>query len=345
MRPQLISIACCFALGCLPTATPPAGTPDDGSDTEYTGHDATHDADTSDAGNPVHDVGADLPDSGTRGWRSVTVGANHVCAVTTENESYCWGANDDGQLGVGDTTPRTVPTPLFSPVDRLSASVQRTMGVRADGSVVGWGLNSSGQVSGVAGDDVLAPILINGVSLRPELATTNGFNCGIRASDRLVVCWGHNQETFNDMLGTQLPVAIDTSGVRFERISVSLFGVAAIDDTGQLWTWGRHPVAITCSNMAVCTQPLVHHEGTWIDVSLSEWHGCAVETNGDVACWGVDYELGTTTRTSKLGGTEVAIIPIVATVSESYAPFSQVTTGREHTCALTQGGDVVCWGS
>ena len=31
---------------------------------------------------------------------------NHVCVVSTENEVKCWGDNEDGQLGVGDTTNR-----------------------------------------------------------------------------------------------------------------------------------------------------------------------------------------------------------------------------------------------
>lgn len=38
--------------------------------------------------------------------RSIDAGPNHTCAVTTRNEAWCWGANDDGALGDGTITER-----------------------------------------------------------------------------------------------------------------------------------------------------------------------------------------------------------------------------------------------
>ncbi len=37
-------------------------------------------------------------------------GGSHACAVTADRRVLCWGANRYGQLGVGDTEPRLVPT-------------------------------------------------------------------------------------------------------------------------------------------------------------------------------------------------------------------------------------------
>jgi alpha-tubulin suppressor-like RCC1 family protein len=42
-------------------------------------------------------------------------GSSHTCAVTTLNEVYCWGLNVIGQLGVGDTTNRDIPTRVNLP--------------------------------------------------------------------------------------------------------------------------------------------------------------------------------------------------------------------------------------
>ena len=41
--------------------------------------------------------------------RSVTVGATSACAVTLAGKAYCWGRNDQGQLGDGTTTDRSSP--------------------------------------------------------------------------------------------------------------------------------------------------------------------------------------------------------------------------------------------
>jgi serine/threonine-protein kinase len=38
-----------------------------------------------------------------------------TCGVTTEGEAYCWGWNDNGELGDGTTTDRSVPTKVSDP--------------------------------------------------------------------------------------------------------------------------------------------------------------------------------------------------------------------------------------
>lgn len=43
-------------------------------------------------------------------WRSVTTGGLHTCAVSESSEVWCWGRNDSGQLGTGDSDLRRVPT-------------------------------------------------------------------------------------------------------------------------------------------------------------------------------------------------------------------------------------------
>lgn len=45
----------------------------------------------------------------TSNIRGVTVGAASACAVTLAGKSYCWGKNDQGQLGDGTNADRTQP--------------------------------------------------------------------------------------------------------------------------------------------------------------------------------------------------------------------------------------------
>ena len=35
----------------------------------------------------------------------VAAGAGHSCARTEDNQVYCWGANDFGQVGIGSSEP------------------------------------------------------------------------------------------------------------------------------------------------------------------------------------------------------------------------------------------------
>jgi alpha-tubulin suppressor-like RCC1 family protein len=42
----------------------------------------------------------------------IAVGVAHQCAVRATGQVLCWGFNDYGALGTGDTTPRPLPTPV-----------------------------------------------------------------------------------------------------------------------------------------------------------------------------------------------------------------------------------------
>ncbi|HJQ89685.1 MAG TPA: hypothetical protein VJ820_19745 [Propionibacteriaceae bacterium] len=52
---------------------------------------------------------APLEVSGGLTFTSVSVGMTHACGATPGREVYCWGANNNGQLGDGTTTNSTAP--------------------------------------------------------------------------------------------------------------------------------------------------------------------------------------------------------------------------------------------
>jgi alpha-tubulin suppressor-like RCC1 family protein len=49
---------------------------------------------------------------GSQVWKQLSGGAEHTCGVTTADQAYCWGLNDRGQLGIGNTTRRLQPAPV-----------------------------------------------------------------------------------------------------------------------------------------------------------------------------------------------------------------------------------------
>jgi alpha-tubulin suppressor-like RCC1 family protein len=82
----------------------------------------------------------------------------------------------------------------------------------------------------------------------------------------------------------------------------------------------------------------VHGLGSGVTaIAAANTHSCAVTTAGDVQCWGDN-------RSGQLGdGTlENRLLPI--TVSALSGSVRAVTSGSQHTCALTTAGGVKCWG-
>jgi len=79
----------------------------------------------------------------------VSCGQWFTCALRRTGEVMCWGSNDDGQLGVGDTMDRHTPAavamlPLVSTIaaGRESHACAGTVG----GSVYCWGRNMYGEL-------------------------------------------------------------------------------------------------------------------------------------------------------------------------------------------------------
>ena len=91
----------------------------------------------------------------------VTAGCHHSLALSDDGILYAWGANDYGQLGLGDRISRASPRRVFelqptfdarglqtvgSPVASAAAGQDFSIALLADGRVYTWGSNSNGQL-------------------------------------------------------------------------------------------------------------------------------------------------------------------------------------------------------
>lgn len=90
-----------------------------------------------------------------KGYSQIAAGASHSLALagegTGEGAVWSWGLNNKGQLGDGTTINRTAPsvTPNFdnqNPAKQIVAGGNHSLQLRADGSVLSCGFNSSGQL-------------------------------------------------------------------------------------------------------------------------------------------------------------------------------------------------------
>lgn len=99
---------------------------------------------------------------------SVTAGYHNNLVLTENDEVWSWGWGAHGQLGLGDTLDRDLPTviPQLSAqgVVSLSCGDRHSFAVTRDGRVFGWGSNEFGQLGcGRKGDTLLSPRLIAGL--------------------------------------------------------------------------------------------------------------------------------------------------------------------------------------
>lgn len=143
------------------------------------------------------------------GVSEVYAGGNSTCAVKS-NILYCWGRNDQGQLGDGTTTDRNVPTPVAAPFN--TAGSVMTSGGFAMGpghscatsfsgsyGLYCWGDNAYGQLGDGTTTDRLVPTAVsnmNNTQGRKAAAVSESTTCAVgtgTVSNRTAVkCWGRN---------------------------------------------------------------------------------------------------------------------------------------------------------
>lgn len=91
----------------------------------------------------------------------ISAGGNHACFVDTNSSVWCWGGNEDGQLGDGTTTERSAPTLVEGvKASLVAAGVGHTCASRTDGRMVCWGSNGRGQLGTAAGADSFTPKIV-----------------------------------------------------------------------------------------------------------------------------------------------------------------------------------------
>jgi len=80
-------------------------------------------------------------------FNTVSAGVNTVCAINSDNKTFCFGAADSGKLGnttVDTSTPKEISG--FS-ASTVSVGLQHVCAIRSTGSLACWGSNASGQLA------------------------------------------------------------------------------------------------------------------------------------------------------------------------------------------------------
>lgn len=111
--------------------------------------------------------------------------------------------------------------------------------------------------------------------------------------------------------------------------------------TGTLWCWGSNNGGqLGVGDQIGRSAPTrVGGATDWVLVDASPLrNSCGIRQGGTLWCWGnnADGQLGTGTETQSL-------VPIPVSVSPSQT-WATVSLGWDHTCAITTGGTLWCWG-
>ncbi len=130
---------------------------------------------------------------------TMCTGEGHACALHSDGNLECWGKNEYGQAGHGDTgTSAKVGKGAvlgLPKVAGVSCGHYHTCAWDQAGKLWCWGKNLSGQLAtgGYTPDPVPAAILVADIGPVAQVAAGQGHTCA-RTIAGDVLCWGDNSE-------------------------------------------------------------------------------------------------------------------------------------------------------
>jgi alpha-tubulin suppressor-like RCC1 family protein len=122
---------------------------------------------------------------------AIAAGAFHTCALLANGTAKCWGFNDSGGLGIGNTTNTGTPTTVIglNNATSISASAFTTCARIDDGTARCWGANDKGQLGNGSTSNSSVPVTPSGVSGVSSISPGYDHTCAL-LDDGTASCWG-----------------------------------------------------------------------------------------------------------------------------------------------------------
>jgi len=250
------------------------------------------------------------------------------------------------------SAPSTVPTtpaptstalPPASAPTIIDAGDLHACAVSVGGGLKCWGDNEYGQLGDGTTTVRLTPRGVAGLASGVQAVTAGGAHTCAVTTAGAVLCWGDNSfgQLGDGSSGTQSsPVAVVGLGSGVQAISAGGKHVCAVTTSGAVLCWGDNTdgqLGDGSSRTQSTPAEVVGLDSGVRAVAAGGEHTCAVTASGAVKCWGdnTNGQLGDRTIDGQSSPVDVAGLG---------QGVQAISAGSEHTCAVTAGGAVKCWG-
>jgi alpha-tubulin suppressor-like RCC1 family protein len=267
---------------------------------------------------------------GLTGMVALAGGRQFSLALKADGTVWAWGDNNEGQLGLGigvynGGIPAQVPG--LTGVQAVDCGDFHSLARKADGSILAWGRNRSGQVGdGTENANVYTPVRV--ADQGQMVSAGYQFSLALKA-DGSAWAWGDNTM---GQLGDGAPLVVDratlVNGIGAPRsiAAGSYYNSLVAKADGTVWSWGGRS-----------SPGLVDGLSEILKVATGARFSLALKADGTVCSWGEnsDGQLGDGTQIGRSMPAQVPGLTGVIAMAGQY--FG--------TLALKADGTVWSWGN
>lgn len=300
-------------------------------------------------------------------WKEVASGEHHTCGIASDDNAYCWGLNDEGQLGNGTTVSINSPVAVVNDgalnglkLKSIKAAGGHTCALASDSKVYCWGAQTYGRLgNGQTTGNSTAPVAVSqgdlpvGAIIQSLSTSTNSYNTCAIADNGNGYCWGANwngQLGINVLGGTQsVPRQIYKNGSLNNQSlkTVSVGGdsscAIAVDNKAYCWGDGSEGQMGNGTNINDNIAPVLVTLGgrTVKHISVGMHSACIVASDNNGYCWGLNSRggIGDGTIENKSTPTQVVNTGILNGLT-----LKSIEVGGSHSCAIASDNNAYCWG-
>jgi alpha-tubulin suppressor-like RCC1 family protein len=286
----------------------------------------------------------------SNGFVQISSGTAFSCGLKTDGSAWCWGLDDNGQLGDGATTgPQINPSAVSSAGTniwtQISVGALHACGLQNDGKIYCWGSNTNGRL-GTGGGATTSPVVVSDAGPWVSVSAGEASTCGIKI-DGSAWCWGSqqygrlgNDATAAGSITAPTPVLEPGPWIKISRQYRHTCGIKL---DGTAWCWGNNPsgqLGNAKSGTDRGKPQRVLDYGPWLDIEPGIWsaHTCGIKLDGTMWCWGTD-------ASGQLGnGASVTADQNTPYKVADPGPWAAVSGGTSVSCGIKTDGSAWCWG-
>jgi hypothetical protein len=222
----------------------------------------------------------------------VAPGDDFTCAITSTGGVACWGANDRGQLGRGNTSNNETNKVALAGVSgavQIAAGKYHACALLSNGQVKCWGEGGSGQLGDGGSTRRTSPVVVSNLNDALWIAAGQFHTCAVRMSGA-AVCWGEGGQGQLGHGGTgdkalPEPVATITDAA---QIAAGKETTCVLRNNGRVACWGTGSsgqLGNGTTNNNTLPQAVFNLTDA-VMIAVGDFHALALRINNGAVAWG-----------------------------------------------------------